>query len=144
MTLYTFGYSGNGVPPLQRIAAAGVLVVDIRAAPTSRRHPEYTKRSLEETLGDRYRYLGDLGNINHRTPGAPIVLRNPERGLPALAELMATGEVCIMCGCQDWRERHRELVGRLMQERLAGLAVVHLDAGEVERRWPLATARREE
>jgi uncharacterized protein (DUF488 family) len=143
VVLLTYGYGGNGVPPLQRIAAVGVLVVDIRAAPHSA-YPGYRKASLEQALGDRYRYLGDLGNINHRTPGAPIVLRNPERGLPALAELMATGEVCIMCGCEDWRECHRALVGRLMQERLAGLAVVHLDAGEVERRWPLATARREE
>lgn len=136
MTLYTYGYSGNGVLPLQRIAAAGVLIVDIRNAPTSRWHPEYTKRGLEETLGDRYRYLGDLGNVNHRDRSLPIVLRNPERGLPLLAELMETGEVCVMCGCEDWRACHRAQVARLMVERLPGLGVVHLDAGEVERRWP--------
>lgn len=139
MTLFTYGYSGNGVPPLQRIAAAGILIVDIRLSPTSRWHPEYRKASLEETLGDRYRYLGDLGNVNHRDRSLPMVLRNPETGCMELAELMAAGEVCIVCGCADWRECHRELVGRLMKERLPGLAVVHLDAAEIARRWPEET-----
>jgi hypothetical protein len=76
-----------------------------------------------------------LGNVNHRDRSLPIVLRNPEGGLPALAELMAAGEVCILRGCADWRECHRELVGRLMQERLPGLEPGHLDAEEIGRRW---------
>lgn len=135
MTLYTYGYIGNGVPPLQQLAAAGVLIVDIRNAPTSRWRPEYKKDRLARVLGDRYRYLGDLGNINHRDRSLPMVLRHPEQGCADLAALLEAGDVCILCGCADWRECHRELVGRLMQERLPGLEVVHLDAGEVERRW---------
>jgi len=131
MTLYTYGYVGGGLPPLQKIAAAGIVIVDIRASPTSY-SPGYRKAALREMLRDRYTHLPALGNVNYRN-GGPIQLRHEESGLADLCALLALGPICILCGCQHWHNCHRERVARLAAERLPGLQVVHLDPDSIER-----------
>ncbi|HSL82766.1 MAG TPA: DUF488 domain-containing protein [Thermoanaerobaculia bacterium] len=71
MTIYTVGHSTRGLPELVAVLRAhGVeLLVDVRRSPGSRRHPHFSRESLERALpaaGIAYLWLEGLGG---RRPG---------------------------------------------------------------------------
>lgn len=111
------------------LRGAGVeMVVDVRTAPGSRRHPQFARDALADWLpeaGIAYRWLSDLGGF--RKPLARSsnpALQNPSfRGYAdymatppfqqALAELLGlSGEaaVSVMCAEALWWRCHRRLI----------------------------------
>ena len=129
--LYTVGH---GARPFAELAAllegAGItLLVDVRAVPRSRFHPQYNRGHLEKNLPMRYRWMGDaLGGKN-----ADLI---PKQVFDAaIGELLALSEretLCIMCserepgptkyrpeGCHRWHSLTPALRAR-------GAEVTHL------------------
>jgi uncharacterized protein (DUF488 family) len=143
--LLTVGHGTLGSEELaELLASAGVqLVVDIRSAPGSRRHPHFGREQMERWLpaaGIDYRWEKDLGG--HRRPvvgSANTALRHP--GFRGYADYMATGSfaaglarllddaaarpTAAMCAETLWWRCHRRLVADAAVL-LEGAAVYHL------------------
>lgn len=111
------------------LRGAGVaLLVDLRTAPGSRRHPHVARAELERWLpeaGVAYRWERDLGGFRRPPPDSPdVVWREPMfRGYAAwmrqppfnaaLAEVLATGTrrtTVVMCSEAVWWRCHRRLI----------------------------------
>ena len=119
------------------------LIVDVRSAPGSRRHPQFGRLELEEWIpseGIRYRWEPDLGGF--RRPAADsrnVALRHPSfRGYadymasdqfrPALQRVLADAaqhRVAIMCAETLWYRCHRRLIADAAAV-LCGATVLHL------------------
>jgi len=128
MVVYTWGYQGRTTADLREVVEQyGIdLIVDVRGNPFSRR-PGWRKESLEEVFGDRYRWVGWLGNKRYRE-GGEFRLRDPRRGMAELSHLVqVTGarRVLLLCYERDWRGCHRREVADLAKERF-GARVEHL------------------
>ncbi len=145
LLLLTVGHGTLGSGELAALlASAGVqLVVDIRSAPGSRRHPQFGRQHMERWLpaaGIDYRWEKDLGG--HRRPVAGSVntaLRHPAfrgyadymatasfaAGLARLLEDAAARPTVAMCAESLWWHCHRRLVADAAVL-LAGVAVCHL------------------
>jgi len=111
------------------MTGAGVeLVVDVRSAPGSRRHPQFGRAELEAWLPGRgvgYRWEQDLGGFRRTGANSPnVALRHPSfRGY---ADYMATDRfrealmgvlgdasrqvVTVMCAETLWWRCHRRLI----------------------------------
>jgi uncharacterized protein (DUF488 family) len=126
------------------LAGAGVRrLVDVRAAPGSRRHPHFGRVEMSEWVpaaGVAYRWEPDLGGWRKPTPdSANVVLRHPAfRGyadhmatpafaaaLDRLLEEAATGPTAAMCSESLWWRCHRRLLADAAVL-LHGAEVVHL------------------
>lgn len=124
---------------------AGVqIVVDVRSAPGSRRHPQFGLHELECSLpakGIDYRWEPDLGGFRRLLPGSPnIGLRHPsfrgyadymasgsfERALTRLLDEARSKVTAIMCAETVWWRCHRRLVADAA-ELVYGAEVWHLD-----------------
>lgn len=76
MTVYTVGHSTRSLPELvASLRAHGVeLLVDVRRFPGSRRHPHFSRESLERALpasGIGYLWLEGLGGRRSGRAGSP-------------------------------------------------------------------------
>jgi uncharacterized protein (DUF488 family) len=143
--LLTVGHGTLGSEELaELLASAGVqLVVDIRSAPGSRRHPHFGREQIERWLpaaGIGYRWEKDLGG--HRRPAVGstnTALRHPAfRGYAdymatgsfaaGLARLLGDAAACstaAMCAETLWWRCHRRLVADAAVL-LEGTSVYHL------------------
>ena len=144
---------------LERLAPGGVqLVVDVRTAPGSRRHPHLGRDQLEQWLpaaGVAYRWEPRLGGFRRPAPDSPDVvwendsfrgyaghLRTSE-ARAALAELLADGArtpTAFLCSETVWWRCHRRLVADALVL-LHGARVLHLLPGRVSEHRPTAGAR---
>jgi len=125
------------------LRAAGVeRLVDVRTAPGSRRHPQFNRTSLAETMpagGIEYAWRKDLGGFRRPRPDSPhTALRNdsfrgyadymdtPEfdQALTWLAETSAAVRTALMCSETVWWRCHRRMIADALVVR--GLTVVHL------------------
>lgn len=126
---------------------AGVgLVADVRAFPSSRRHPQFNRGALAAWLGAEgigYRHMSGLGGRRAPTPGSPNGgwqesafqgyadhMRSEEFRL-ALAELEQAARqfpTAIMCAEAVWWRCHRRLIADALVVR--GWRVEHLGIGE--------------
>jgi uncharacterized protein (DUF488 family) len=88
------------------VADLGAVLVDIRFTPYSG-HPHFRKAALEDTFGDRYVHLRDLGNRNYKGEG-PVELVDYEAGRAALEAL--DRPALLMCGCKDPTHCHRTVI----------------------------------
>jgi len=149
-TLYTIGHSSRDIGELiDVLAASGVgMLVDVRAFPRSRRHPQFNQRALEAALGARgigYSWRGEaLGGFRTPRPDSRhVALRVAAfRGFAdymesaafetALAEVLRQAErerLAIMCAEREPAECHRSLIADAALAR--GAQVIHLiDRGE--------------
>lgn len=158
--LLTLGHGTSSAEELaQRLHAAGVqLLVDIRTAPGSRRHPHVNRdelaRWLPETAID-YRWDKRLGGFRPVPPDSPdIALRNESfRGYAAhmrspdfldgvadLVDDVARTTTAVMCSETVWWRCHR----RLLADHLTlvrGVAVEHLLPSSVAPHVPTAGVR---
>jgi uncharacterized protein (DUF488 family) len=128
-TIYTLGYSG--IKPDKLLATAeqhNLLVVDVRYSPRSRQ-PEWTRKRLQELLGERYIHVPAFGNINYKSDG-PIQLADPEAGKAVVVERLAQQPVLLLCACKDWHSCHRLAVATVLHE-ATGAAVVHWGVGDL-------------
>lgn len=146
-TAFTVGHSTRSFEELLSIlTAAGVkAVADVRAYPSSRRHPQFNRGALAESLdaaGLGYRHLPELGG--RRRPRADSVngaWREPAfrgyadhmaseefaTGLHALERLATERPTAVMCAEALWWRCHRRLVSDALTAR--GWRVEHLGAG---------------
>jgi uncharacterized protein (DUF488 family) len=154
MVVYTIGHSTRLLEVFTTLLrAAGVTrVVDVRAFPMSRRHPQFNKDALSTTLpalGLDYRHLPALGGRRHRQQGTPS--RNGLWKVEAFrhyadyAETAAFGSAitelealarehptAFMCAEAVWWQCHRRLITDYLLAR--GWTVVHiLAAGQQQR-----------
>ena len=143
--IYTIGHGNRSSEEfIALLAEAGIeCLMDVRAYPASRRHPQFAREALEGSLADagvRYVWEGtDLGG--RRKPGKDsphIALRNPafrayaghmeteafRRGIERLVELGRASRTAIMCAERLPWECHRFLISDYLVAR--GACVVHL------------------
>jgi uncharacterized protein (DUF488 family) len=148
LTIYTVGHSTRSSEELLALLRdAGVqAVADIRAFPSSRRHPQFNRGALAASLasaGIQYVHIPGLGG--RRAPTAHS--RNcgwresafrgyadhmaSEEFLTALADLEATARqspAAIICAEAVWWRCHRRLVADMLVVR--GWRVEHLGIGD--------------
>lgn len=147
-TLYTIGHSTRSVEEMLGVLDdAGVkLVADVRAFPSSRRHPQFNRAALEDWLaaaGIGYRHMPGLGGRRSPVPGSPNGGWH-ETAFQGYADHMATPEfqraladleaaareraTAIMCAEAVWWRCHRRLIADALVVR--GWRVEHLGIGE--------------
>lgn len=140
----TIGHSTRALDELiGLLRTPGVArLVDVRAFPRSRRHPQFNVDTLPEALGAAgidYTHLQALGgrrpvrpdsnNAAWREPGFRgyadyMETAEFERGLAALLDLAARHRVALMCAeAQPWR-CHRSLISDALVAR--GVRVEHI------------------
>jgi uncharacterized protein (DUF488 family) len=117
-------------------------LVDVRRFPASRRHPHFSRESLERALGEigvQYRWMEDLGGRRRRHAGSPHTAWRVE-GFAAYADYMETPEferaaqelvrlaqqrsMVILCAEARPEQCHRRLIADWLTVR--GIEVVHL------------------
>jgi uncharacterized protein (DUF488 family) len=148
-TLYTVGHSNRPLDALLLLlqeAAIGCLV-DVRAVPSSRRHPHFARAALAAALASqRIAYLwagAALGGFRQPRPHSPhVALVEAWRGFAdrmdtdvfrnALEKLLADAHdmrTAIMCAEKHPPDCHRSLIADALVAR--GVRVIHLiDAGQ--------------
>jgi uncharacterized protein (DUF488 family) len=161
LRVLTFGHGVAGQPELETLlsGASVELVVDVRRYPSSRRHPQVNRGTLERWLtgaGIGYRWEERLGGRRAVTSGSPhTALRDEgirayadhlgsEAFAAAVAEVLAAARgraTALMCAESSWRRCHRRLIAdRLVL--LDDVEVLHLDhAGELEPHPPSPEVR---
>jgi uncharacterized protein (DUF488 family) len=128
VSLLTVGHGTASQDELtELLRGAGVrLLVDVRTAPGSRRHPQVARAELERWLpeaGIAYRWEQDLGGFRRPAPDSPdVVWREPMfRGYAgwmrqqpfraALDRVVADGDgTVVMCSESVWWRCHRRLL----------------------------------
>jgi uncharacterized protein (DUF488 family) len=126
--LYTYGYLAGALADLERYAAEGALILDIRINPTSR-NPLYRQGHLKRVLGEAYHWCPELGNPNYKS-GGPPALADETAGMAALETLADRQPVVMLCACRDWRECHRRLAAEAFVARHPEAEVRHLALDE--------------
>jgi uncharacterized protein (DUF488 family) len=159
-TIYTIGHSTRPAEEfIGLLEAAGIHVLaDVRAYPASRRHPQFGRAALAESLGAHgieYLWLGvALGG--HQEPRADTVnialapmwrgyadhtqTRVYRDGLAQLEERALTHSVATMCAERDPGDCHRNLISDSLTSR--GWKVVHLVGADEKREHRLHPAAR--
>ena len=148
MTIYTVGHSTRSPQELLALLreAEVKLVADVRAFPSSRRHPQFNRGALASWLpsaGIRYQHLPGLGGRRSPLPRSPNTgwrekafqgyadhMGSPEFRA-ALADLEAWARetsTAIMCAEAVWWSCHRRLIADALVAR--GWRVEHLGIGE--------------
>lgn len=163
LVLYTVGHGSRGGDELIELlrAAAVATLVDIRAQPQSRRHPQYNMAMLREAAGRAglaYHWAGrQLGGM--RAPRADSrhwALRDDglrgfadyiddagfQRGLAQLLKLAAAGPTAMLCAEREPLNCHRSVIADYLV--LQGARVLHLmSPGELREHQLRPEARRE-
>ena len=160
-TIYTIGHSTRPAEEfISLLQSAGIRVLaDVRAYPASRRHPQFGRAALAESLGAHgieYIWLGAaLGG--HREPRADTVntglapmwrgyadhtqTQAYRDGLAHLEERALTQPVAYMCAERDPADCHRNLISDSLTSR--DWKVVHLIGAKEKREHRLHLAARE-
>jgi uncharacterized protein (DUF488 family) len=160
-TLYTIGHGNRTAAELiSLLKEAGIqLLVDVRAHPASRRHPQFARAALAAALaqaGIGYVWEGkDLGGFRKPLPASPHVALAVDgfRGYAdhlqtaafeaAMARLVVLGaerRLAIMCAEKSPAECHRSFISDWLVAH--GMVVVHLiAAGHVQPHQLNALAR---
>ena len=159
--IHSIGHGNRGVTEfLAQLAAAGVrCVVDVRAYPASKRHPQYTRMALETALrgaGVRYVWEGEaLGGMRRPLENSPhTALTDPAfRGfadhmaddefrtaIARILKLATESPLALMCAERDPRHCHRAFIADALM--LQGAEVRHLvDLNDVRRHALSESAR---
>jgi len=149
MTLYTIGHGSRPIGEfiaLLRQARVECLV-DVRAYPVSRRHPQFAREALQcllaeagiqyawegKALGGRRQPAGDSPHIALKEPGIRAYADHMMSGefsaaLDRLVELGAVARAAIMCAERLPQECHRSLISDSLRAR--GAEVLHLIGSE--------------
>lgn len=149
MTIYTIGHSTRAIEEFLTLLEAARIerLVDVRRFPGSRRHPQFNREALAETLGSagiEYLHRPSLGGRRRAARDAPPSAWRNEgfRGYAeymhtpefhqALDELVALGRersTVIMCSeAVPWR-CHRNLISDALYAR--GVTVEHILDGKI-------------
>jgi uncharacterized protein (DUF488 family) len=141
-TVFTIGHGTRSAEELIAcLAQAGVgTLVDVRRFPSSRRHPQFNRGEVEETLaavGIGYRHAVELGGRRSGEPGEERFACIESRGFrsyvarmgqpawqTALDAALAERAPCFMCAETLWWRCHRRFIAELLTAR--GHEVLHL------------------
>lgn len=147
MTIYTVGHSTRSSEELLALLREAEVqrVADVRAFPSSRRHPQFDRGALASWLpsaGIVYEHLPGLGGRRSPSPGSPNRGWR-ERAFQGYADHMASPEfqraladleagareraTAIMCAEAVWWRCHRRLIADALLVR--GWRVEHLGIG---------------
>ncbi len=159
--IYTIGHGNRPIEEfIGLLKEAGIeCLVDVRAYPASRRHPQFAREALERSMaaaGIRYVWEGKaLGGRRRPAKDSPhLALRSPafrayadhmateefRAGAEWLAALARNARVAIMCAERLPWECHRFLVSDYLAAH--GTKVVHLIAPGARRQHRLHEAAR--
>jgi uncharacterized protein (DUF488 family) len=147
-TIYTVGHSTRSSEELLALLGeAGVeRLADVRAFPSSRRHPQFNRDALAVWLGQAgidYLHMPGLGGRRSPVPGSPNRgwheaafqgyadhMRSPEfqDAVGALEATARESPTTIMCAEAVWWRCHRRLIADALVAR--GWRVEHLGIGE--------------
>ena len=109
--IYLAGYSRQTLPTLSSaVNSLGVTMVDVRLTPVSR-IPDFNRAALEAQFGARYVWLGEWGNLHHKSEQAwkHIQIKDFEAGLARFEAI--DGPVMLLCACYDALKCHRHWLG---------------------------------
>ncbi|HKO26062.1 MAG TPA: DUF488 domain-containing protein [Solirubrobacteraceae bacterium] len=147
-TVYTIGHSTRSAEELLALLteAEVKLLVDVRAFPSSRRHPQFNREALSAWLADagiEYLHLPGLGGRRKPAPDSPnggwrerafqgyadhTASTEFQEALTRLEGAAATHATAIMCAEAVWWRCHRRLIADALVAR--GWRVEHLGIGE--------------
>jgi uncharacterized protein (DUF488 family) len=153
---------GHGRRPIEDLVAtlrgAGIkTVADVRTVPGSRRHPQFGKAPLRDSLaaaGIAYEHLPGLGGRREPRPDSPHTALRVDafrgyadhmsslafgRDLELLQKRARAAPTVFMCAETNWSECHRRMLSDLLTVR--GWEVTHLLAAgksEPHRLWEVA------
>ncbi len=155
--VYTVGHSTRSAEQLLEVLRQAEIraVADVRAFPSSRRHPQFNRAALADWLpeaGVEYVHMPALGG--RREPHRPSPNQGwRERGFRGYADYMATAEfaaalgelerqaasqrTAIMCAEALWWRCHRRLISDALTAR--GWDVEHLGSGSAPQRHELTS-----
>jgi uncharacterized protein (DUF488 family) len=148
VTIYTIGHSTRSEDELLALLRDPDvrLVADVRAFPSSRRHPQFNRSALAEWLGAagiRYVHMPGLGGRRVPRPGSPnggwretafqgyadyMQYAEFQRALDDLEVAARERTTAIMCAEAVWWRCHRRLIADALVVR--GWRVEHLGIGE--------------
>jgi uncharacterized protein (DUF488 family) len=148
-TVWTIGHSTRSADELVAALSAHAIaaVVDVRAVPGSRRHPQFGRAALDRRLaeaGVRYLWMGEaLGGRRSRTgtasrhTGLRVAafvafaehMETPAfaRGVDELLGTAALARTAVLCAERRPAECHRSLIADFLTL-VRGVAVEHVDA----------------
>jgi uncharacterized protein (DUF488 family) len=147
--IYTIGHSTLTATGFLELLAAHEIqqLADIRTIPKSRRHPQFVREALDESLGRHaiaYRHFPALGGLRKpRTDSINTAWQNEsfrgyadymqtvsfEQGVEELLTFAQNGRTTVMCAEAVWWQCHRRLLSDALIVR--GVPVLHiLSAGE--------------
>lgn len=126
-TLYTVGHGARSASELVAIlkeAGIGTLV-DVRAYPVSRRHPQFSKENLPLSLADagvRYEWHGKALGGMRRSYAEHMQTQEFQTATAALAQ--REERICMMCAESNPADCHRLFIADWLAAR--GHRVIHL------------------
>jgi uncharacterized protein (DUF488 family) len=143
-TIYTVGHSTRTLDELVAVlTAAGVRArVDVRTVPRSRRHPQFERDALADSLparGISYRHEKDLGGFRRPSADSPnggwdhpafrgyadyMLTRGFRDALTRLDAAAREVPTSVMCAEAQWWRCHRRLIADALVVR--GWTVLHL------------------
>lgn len=111
--LYDLGYQDIKDPKMLASLASqlGAIVLDVRFNPRSR-DPKWNAGALRLLMGSHYLHVLELGNVNYKTSGAPIKIRDMDTGLSTIRSFLVSRSVILMCACRDRVHCHRLVIAR--------------------------------
>jgi len=160
-TIYTIGHGNRRIEELLELLAAAriELLVDIRAFPGSRRHPQFRREALRAGLADKdidYRWMGDtLGGRRAPLDDSPHVAL--AAGVRGFADYMRTyqfqtateelvllarqaSKLAVMCAETTPEHCHRSLLADYLT--MGGNPVTHLVDRDVTREHGISMTAR--
>ena len=160
-TLYSIGHSTRTADEFIAVLEGdGVrLLVDVRAYPASRRHPQFGREALEQALASRgigYLWLGAAlgGHRNPKPDSANMALAPAWRGyadhmgearfhagIAQLEERALTTPTAMMCAERNPDDCHRQFIADQLVTK--GWKVMHLIGAKEKREHHLHAAARE-
>jgi len=158
VTVWTIGHSTRSAQEFNEILKAHSIetVVDVRAFPSSRRHPHFNKQELSASLsaeGIDYRHFPDLGGRRRGSPDSKnIVWTNPsfrayadymetaqfKRAVNGLLEVAEVRRTAVMCAEAVWWRCHRSLIADYLKA--AGVSVIHIVSTTKTENHPFTSA----
>jgi uncharacterized protein (DUF488 family) len=145
MKVYTIGHGNRAIGEFIGLLTEAAIecLVDVRAFPASRRHPQFSRDALEQSLLGAYiRYVWEGKSLGGRRKAAAdsphIALRSPgfrayadhmesadfRAGAGRLLDLAGAARIVVMCAERLPWECHRNLISDSLVAR--GVRVLHL------------------
>jgi uncharacterized protein (DUF488 family) len=142
--LWTVGHSTRSAQEFNEILKTHQIktLVDVRAYPTSRRHPQFNSDNLSKHLADEgieYHHLPGLGGRRRPSPlSRNVAWKNSSfrayadymetpaftRSIDVLLELARRQRTAVMCAEAVWWRCHRSLIADYLKA--SGSPVVHI------------------